>query len=129
MNAPNPIPVEPIVTTQSLGGATLTTKYAGREVRVWAVLDTEVRELSSLNTTAAIYCSVASGLVSLALGIWISAMFSSQLTAEGRVACIALAPVLVVLGVVASFLARNALKRRHGILKDIEVNSKAEPNN
>lgn len=114
------------VYSDSARGATVRTTYVEREMKAWAVFDTEVEALSSLNTQATVFFSVASGLLSFAVGIWISAVFTEQLTPAGMLATSIAAPTLCVLALVFFGLAIGAWWKRRSTLAVIRQQSRSQ---
>jgi hypothetical protein len=113
---------QPGTISQGPSGATITTAYTGRVVKVVAVLDSELKTISSLNTRATIFLGVASGLIALAGGIWITAGFTptSSLPPAGVVLMNLGAPVLVVLGLVFVALTCLEFRSKASLLENIQ---------
>jgi hypothetical protein len=115
-----------ISTSQEPHGATISSEYVGRKVRVYAVLDTELREVAFFNTLANIFLSVGSGLFSIAVGIWIGATFADRPTPEGTVLAHFMAPVLCVLAVACGGIALWALNARKSAISVIREQSEPQ---
>lgn len=113
------------VFSDSPRGATVKTTYVEREVKVLAVFDTEVDAISSLNAQATVFFSVGAGLISLAGGIWTTAVFSEKLTAAGQVATDVGAPVLGALSLIFFGLALWAWWKRRSALNTIKKQSRS----
>ena len=116
---------EPItqISTQSPGGATVKTTYVERQVRAFAVFETEVDALSSLNAQATVFFSVASATLSFAVGIWTNAAFSSNPTPEATIASRMVAPVIALISVIFIFLGVHAWNRRTSVVTSIREQS------
>jgi membrane protein DedA with SNARE-associated domain len=107
-------------------GATVETVYVKRQIVAYAVFETEVASISSLNAQTTVFFSIASALVSFAAGIWANALFSEKLTAAGEVAAYIGAPLLVVIAVVFAGLGYHAFKTRKSQVEDIRRQSEAK---
>lgn len=100
------------ISTESRGGATVKTTYVERQVMAYAVFETEVEALSSLNTQATIFFSVASAALSFSAGIWTNAAFAAQPTPEATIASHIVAPSFLILAAIFVGLGIHAWLRR-----------------
>lgn len=103
----------PQVAIESSRGATITTVYTGRQVKVLVVLETEIDSLAMFNTLTTLSISVGISLISLAVGIWATGGFSKELTPEGYVLSHFVGPSLCALGVLVflfAYLSHRKLK-------------------
>jgi hypothetical protein len=107
-------------------GATINTTYVEREMKAFAVFEAEMQALASLNTQATIFFSVASGLLSFAVGIWTNAAFYERLSAAGLIATGYLAPLLLLLAAVFYALAIYASVKRTKTLRTIREQSRSQ---
>jgi hypothetical protein len=115
---------EPATSTEIARGATLTTAYASREVKVLAVLDTEVQQISMFNTLATAFVSAGTASVSIAIGIWVNGAFAERLTPEGTVLSRFGAPALFIVGLFFYLLASWIYRTRKSTLDMIRTESK-----
>ncbi len=95
-------------------------------MKAFAVFESEIEALASLNTQATIFFSVASGLLSFAVGIWTNATFYEQLSAAGLIATKYLGPLLLLLSAVFYGLAIYASAKRRTTLRSIREQSRSE---
>jgi hypothetical protein len=105
------------------GGAFIKTAYLEREVRAYAVFETEVEALSSFNAQTTVYFSVASSLLAFAIGIWTTAAFTEKMSPEATVACRVVGPLLVVLSILGFWLAMRSSERRQSTIATIRAQS------
>ena len=122
-------PDSPDIASQNPLGATITTAYTGRIVKVIALLNSELETISSLNTQATIYISVASSLIALAAGVWVTAGFTpiSALPPAGILLMNIGAPVLVFLGIVFVALACLAFRSKRSLLSNLRMEQASQP--
>lgn len=106
-------------------GAIITTAYVERQVKAYAVLETEVSSLSTLNTLATTFFSVGTGLASVSAGIWITAAYTENLSATGEVLAKTVAPLVLVLSCIFFWLARWAVQSRRSSWQVVVDQSKA----
>jgi hypothetical protein len=107
-------------------GATITTAYVERQVKAYAVFETEVEALSSLNAQTTVFFSIAWSLLSFAVGIWTTAIFTDNLSPKALVASQMGAPLLVVLACVFFWLARSSGAKRLATIASIKQQSTSE---
>jgi hypothetical protein len=105
------------------GGAFIKTAYLEREVKAYAVFETEVEALSSFNAQTTVYFSVASSLLAFAIGIWTTALFTDKLSPEASVACRIVGPLLIVLSLIGFWLAISSSKKRQSTIATIKAQS------
>jgi hypothetical protein len=107
-------------------GAILNTAYAEREVKVFGILESEARMISTFNTLSTTFFSVSSGLASIAIGIWVNGSFSEKATPAGDLLAHFAAPALCVLAVVFLCLAIWARISRGSTWDTIQRESKTK---
>lgn len=107
-------------------GAIVTTAYAEREVKVFGILESEARMISTFNTLSTTFFSVSSGLVSVAIGIWINGAFAEKPTPAGQLLSSFAAPSLCVLAVVFLVLGIWARSSRGSTWDTIQRESKTK---
>ena len=112
-----------VVSSEAPVGATITTAYAGRNVRVFAVLESELHTLTFFNLLSTVFFSIGASLASIAIGVWVSASFTGKLTPEGAVLKAFGAPVLVVLAVVSFGIGIWAMHSKKSSLTTIREQS------
>jgi hypothetical protein len=79
-------PHQPVSTSVNIpGGATVQSYYARRNMKIFPVADHELDAIMTMNNLHAILLTLASGFISLALGIWVTGMFAKDVTPEGEV--------------------------------------------
>ena len=118
---------QPQTTSSTPGGATITTAYVGREVKVFGVFETEIDTLSSLNAQSTLFYALSSALASFAVGIWTNAVFYERLTPAGQFATGVGAPILMLIGVVLFIVATNAWWKRKSTIASIKSQSREAP--
>jgi hypothetical protein len=105
-------------------GATVSAFYVEREVKVFALHEYEVDNLSSLNADSSTFFSLGSILITLGLSIKINAIFYADLTPEGHVAEAYAFPILLFVGVVFVLVGVRAVYKRASILSKIKNQSR-----
>lgn len=108
-----------------IDGAIVRSIYVQREVKVYAIHESDVQQIGGFNTQASIFVGVGAALVSYAVGIWTNASFAERLTPLGEAASTVLAPIIAALGFLSLGLASWAIYRRSAIWS--EVGSKSTP--
>jgi hypothetical protein len=111
---------------------------SGRQVRViaYSVLEGEVHILGLCNTLMVGCFTVASSLASIAIGVWVNAVFSEGFTPEGGILIKVVAPALCILAagiLVGGLWARsrqmatwNHIKRSNGAIAQDGANAHDE---
>jgi hypothetical protein len=97
-------PVRPPVSTDAARGATVQSYYAVREMKIYPVAEHELDALTTMNTLTTVLFTVGTGLISLAVGIWVTALFTEKVTPAGDVLSKFGAWVLVALGILCLLL-------------------------
>jgi len=115
----------PYVAPPPPGGATITTVYLGRQVNAYAVFEPEIESFSTLNTIATVAISLASGFISMAIGIEANAAFAKDMTPAGEIMAYFVAPGLVILGVIAGVVAGKSIASRRTAWQAVKAQSKA----
>jgi hypothetical protein len=93
-----------LVTVSAPHGATISTAYVRREVKAYAVLETEVRTIAWFNTLSAAFFSTSSALVFCAVGLWGNSAFAEKLTPPGEILSHFVAPALCAFAVLFAAL-------------------------
>lgn len=93
-------------------GATVRSLYVERDVKVYAIQESEVDSLSHFNTLATVSFSLATLFTSLPISLWANAAFSTELTPIGRIATFYLAPVGLILSGICCMSGIWALYKR-----------------
>ena len=104
-------------------GATMRPRYMARTMNTYPVSEPEMHEISSLNAQAVVRFSVASLLFGLATSIWTGAIFVETMTAEGRIACVFVAPLLLFFSLGYLVGGVMAQRRRKGKWNQIKTDS------
>ena len=104
-------------------GSTVQMFYVQRAMRVYALPESELKSVSLMNTLASVFFSVASGLFSLAVGIWINSLFQIEMSSAGEILAKAFAPLALFLAMVSGALGIWALYTRGSTLKTIQDES------
>ena len=102
----------------------VTHAYVERELKVYAVLESEVKTFAMFNSISTGCFSVGAGLVSLAGGIWTNAAFVTDQTAAGEILSGVVAPVLCSLSAIFFFAGMYARTMRGDALEAIKRESK-----
>jgi len=97
-------PVQSPVSANAALGATVQSYYAIRQMKIYPVAEHEVDALTTMNTLTTVLFTVGVGLISLAVGIWVTDMFSTQVTPAGEVLSKFGAWILVALGILCFLL-------------------------
>lgn len=105
-------------------GATITTVYTGRQVKVLVVLETEIDSFAMFNTVTTLLISFGFSLISLAVGIWATGAFSKELTPAGNVLSHFVGPFLFFVGLLAFLVALWSHRKRKATLNAIRSASK-----
>jgi hypothetical protein len=109
-------------------GATISTAYVGRQVKAYAVFDSEVSTLSTLNAISTVCVGLTSGFMSLALGILANAAFAERETPAGSIMVKFVVPALFVLALIAFLIAIMAIRHRRESWKAVQTESKSSAN-
>jgi len=118
-------PPTPPLTTEGQRGATITNAYVGREMKAYAVFETEIQTIAFFNTLATIFFSVGAALLSYAIGIWTNLFFvTPPIPAKGEVLADIVAPILCVLAAIFFILGVWALLSKRDVWKGISKLSK-----
>jgi hypothetical protein len=106
-------------------GAIVTPAYVEREVKAYAVFETEMHTLSFLNTLATTFFSIGSSLASIAIGIWANGKFTEKLSPQADILANFAAPGLCVLAAIFVGLGIWAICRKQTVLDAIRSESKS----
>jgi ABC-type glycerol-3-phosphate transport system permease component len=120
MLAPDTQPVSASTTL----GATVQSYYAQRNMNIYPVAEHELESLSLMSTLNQALVAIGIGLISLAVGVFVTYAFSETVTPEGNVLTKLVAPLLVLFGVVALGLCKWTLNKRRMIWGRIVAESK-----
>ncbi len=121
------MPDNPLISTDAPRGATVQSYYARRNMSFYPVAEHELESLSLMNTLNSALLTVSVGLITLAIGIWVSAAFSDKLTPAGAVMQDFAAPILMVLGFVVLYFCRWTRSKRDAVWKKIVSASESGP--
>lgn len=116
----------PPFSTETHLGATISTAYAEREVKVFGVLESEARMISMFNTLSTTFFAVSSGLTSVAIGIWVNASFVEKATPTGELLSRFAAPALCCLALIFAGLGIWARSSRGSTWDAIQRESKTK---
>ena len=108
---------------ESSQGALVVPHYVGRKMTFYAIQENEMKASAFANTLAMVVFSVASGLLTLGMGMWIEAQFQKNLSPVGEVLSAVVAPILWVLSVIGFLVGALALRYRSSLVKDIKAES------
>lgn len=108
---------------QSSQGALVVPHYVGRKMTFYAIQENEVKASSFANTLAMVAFSVASGLLTLGLGIWIEAQFQEKVSPAGMVLSDVVSPVLWGLSLIGFVMGALALRYRSSMMRVIKTES------
>jgi hypothetical protein len=111
------------VNLPTIQGASVQPQYAKRIMKVYAINENEVTTISSLNSQATLFFSLASFIASAAISIYTNAIFYTELTAAGQVAKYFVVPILCVLTVAFVGLGVMMLFQRRRLWKEIRRES------
>lgn len=92
--------LDPDILSKAPIGAFLTTKHVGRDVKVFAIIESEVRMISMFNTLSTVFFSLSFSCLSAALSICSSSIFTDTLKPAGEVLLKFGAPALGILALV-----------------------------
>lgn len=107
-------------------GSIVVNDYVKRSVRVLAIHEHEVEQISFMNGISSLCFSIGAGLLSFAAGLWVNAAFQNELSPEGRVLTTIGAPTAVLFAAVAFILAFVALAKRGSMLTTIKSQSTSQ---
>lgn len=100
-------------------GAIIQSVYIARKSNVYALYDSEVENLSGINSQTTAAYSIMSFLAALAFGIWTNAAFAEKITAEGSVLTKFIAPLFLCAALGLLIWALQLGKRRKGYWDNI----------
>jgi len=106
-------------------GSSVIPLYVERRMKIYAVTEGDFSSLSALNAQTTIFSSVGLALLSVAVSIWINAVFYVDVPPAAYVAKIFVAPVLALLAVVFFILARHSAKNSASTWETIKSESVA----
>lgn len=95
-------------------------------MKVFGVLESEVRMITMFNTLSTTFFSISASLVSIAIGIWVNGAFVTQMTPEGKILSGTVAPILCVLALVFVGLAIWARISRGSTWRAIQEESRTK---
>jgi Na+/melibiose symporter-like transporter len=107
-------------------GAYLDTLHMGRKVKVYAVLESEYKQASQLNTLATVFSSIGSFFIATAVSIVISCVTQQPITDANKIFMLIAAPVcfIIALGFYGGMVW--AIRSRKSLWDDIGVSSTDE---
>ena len=95
-------------------------------MKVFGILESEVRIISMFNTLSTTFFSVSASLSSIAIGIWVHGSFVEKMTPEGTILAKFIAPVLCVVALIFAGLGIWARRSRGSTWDAIQKESKAK---
>ena len=95
---------------ETVTGASVTPVYTKRSITMYALTETEVTTISSINTRSTTDFSIGTFLLGLGVSVYTNAIFYSQLNSAGEVAKGYVAPLVCIVG--AYFLISGAAGNR-----------------
>src|SRR5690349_20980146 len=110
MAKPSIPPKVPPGATTTPPASWVTHAYVERELKVYAVLESEVKTFAMFNSLSTGCFSAGASLVSIAVGIWTNAAFVTEPTPAGEILAGVVAPALCALSllfVIAGLVARS----------------------
>lgn len=108
---------------QKGGGGTVQPVYTRWCPKVYVIPETTLTEITHFNTEATIFYSISSGLLSIAVGIWIGAAFEVTLNPVSTVLTFLAAPSFIVLSVISLILGLHATRTGKSMLTSIKQES------
>lgn len=109
--------------TETKRGALLHTMHVERTVKIYPVVESELKTLSILNSLALVFSSVGTGLLTFAVGVVTDAAVQGQLTDYGRALVCVVAPVFGTLALISYGIAVAAWRSRGSELSRIREES------
>jgi hypothetical protein len=111
----------------TLTGASVNPIYTRRNMTMYALTESEITTISQLNTDVSLHFSIASFLLSMALGVYTNALFYDKLNSAGSLAQGFAAPLVLLLGMVFAIRGLFGLKRRSDLWSKLKTESAIEP--
>jgi len=106
-------------------GGTIRPLYTVRSQVMYVIPETELSQISHLNTLAIVFFSAGTALLSFAIGIWVDASFQTPpLPATAEVLKSVLSPILCILGLLLYTCGGWQLWARRSMLNTIRDESK-----
>lgn len=104
-------------------GSSVTPVYTRRNMTMYALTESEVSTISSVNTQVSVDFALSSFLFSAALGVYTNSIFYNELNPAGSLAKYYAAPITVALGLV--FLVRGVagVRRRSKLWSGLKAES------
>jgi hypothetical protein len=93
-------------------GATMHPNYMGRTMTTYPVSEPEMEQISILSAQVTTRFSLATLLLGLGASIWTNAIFVNEMTAEGKVASLYVAPALIAFAVLCAIGGLIARRNR-----------------
>jgi hypothetical protein len=118
---------EPNFSSESGRGAFVSHTYVERDVKTYAIFESEVSHLSTFNTLATIFFSVGSAFLAFAVGIWTNWSFVDKKTMPPEGVLLSTIGVWFFIGgaVLSYMLALWAMWKRGSSWSDIRKQSKS----
>jgi len=111
--------------TFAIGGAVIKSIYAERQVKVYAVHESEVQTIGWFNSQASALIGLGSALLTYGIGILTNAAFAEKLTPIGEAASLLFAPILIGMSLLAFVGAALAIRRRSSVWSGIKKESQS----
>jgi protein-S-isoprenylcysteine O-methyltransferase Ste14 len=108
-------------------GSSVVPLYVERQMKVYAITESEFASLSTLNAQMTTFASVGTALIGAAGSIWANAVFYTEVPPTATIAKSIVAPACVVLALVFFYLAWHARKNRRSTWDSIKAESSSLP--
>ena len=89
-------------------GSSVVPLYVERQMKIYAVTDSEYSALSTQNNQTTIFSSVGFSVISIAVSIWVNSLFYQEIPPVAYLAKMFVAPAVFVLSLVFFWLAYQA---------------------
>ncbi|WP_162791696.1 hypothetical protein U0027_06055 [Agrobacterium tumefaciens] len=108
---------------QLSSGSIVVNNYVQRNVRVLAIHEHEVEDISFMNGLSSACFAVMSGLVSFAVSTWVNVAFQTEITATTSILSSVVSPTAILLGLGFGVAGILALRRKRSTLAVIKSQS------
>ncbi|WP_333899599.1 hypothetical protein [Agrobacterium pusense] len=108
---------------QLSSGSIVVNNYVQRNVRVLAIHEHEVEDISFMNGLSSACFAIMSGLISFAISTWVNVAFQAEMTAPATILSSVVSPAAIVLGVGFGVAGSLALRRKKSTLATIKSQS------
>jgi len=111
---------------QLSSGSIVVNNYVQRNVRVLAIHEHEVEDISFMNGLSSACFAVMSGLISFAVSTWVNVAFQAEITATTSILSSVVSPTAIFLGIGFGIAGLFALKRKKSTLATIKAQSNSQ---